>query len=85
MVWQDIVITSALILFSVSLLPQVYYGFKKKKGYITLKTSVPTFIGLVTIMVAYLSLDLLLSTVMTGAAALMWLVLVVQRLIYKKV
>ena len=83
--WQDMVITIALTIFSVSLIPQVYYGFKKRKGYITLKTSVPTFLGLCVIIVAYSSLGLVFSSIMTMAAAAMWLLLLIQRMMYEKV
>ena len=82
MVWQDLVITIALILFSGSLIPQVYDGFKKRKGYITLKTSVSTFIGLCAIIVVYLSLGLVFSSIMTMFAAVMWLLLLIQRVMY---
>ena len=46
MIWQDIVLTIVNLVFLVSLIPQVYYGFKKKKGLISLWTSIPTFIGI---------------------------------------
>ena len=85
MVWQDLVITAALVLFTVSLIPQVYYGFSRKKGYITLKTSIPTFFGLCAITVVYLSLDLLFSALTSLFVALMWLLLVLQRMKYEKV
>ena len=82
MVWQDVVISGAMILFAVSLVPQVYEGFKKKKGYITLKTSIPTVIGLVAILFAYLSLGLYFSTIICFLTMVMWLLLLVQRIIY---
>ncbi|MFH1276309.1 MAG: hypothetical protein ABIH82_04310 [Candidatus Woesearchaeota archaeon] len=85
MIWQDLVITCSIVLFAASLIPQVYLGFKKKKGYITLKTSIPTFVGLVTIMFAYLSLELYFSTIVGFITAFLWFLLLVQRLVYQKV
>ena len=85
MIWQDYVITGVVILFSISLLPQVIEGFKKKRGYITLKTSIPTFMGLVVISFAYGTLNLYFSAIMSGIVALMWLLLLIQRVTYEKV
>ncbi|MBI2112096.1 hypothetical protein HYT52_00995 [Candidatus Woesearchaeota archaeon] len=85
MIWQDLVITIALVVFAVSLVPQVYYGFKRKKGYITLKTSIPTVIGLIAILFAYISLGLYLSTIIGILTTIMWILLLVQRIIYEKV
>jgi len=82
MLWQDITITIVSVVFSIALLPQVYHGFKNKKGHITHATSVPTFVGLYVLCVVYLSLGLLLSTVVSFLTATMWLVLCVQRWLY---
>ena len=83
MIWQDIVITIANIIFSASLLPQIYYGFKKKEGTITLITSGPTFIALYAICFAFFTLSLYFSTIMSFITGSLWLVLFVQRLIYR--
>ena len=36
MIWQDVVIAIVNILFSYALIPQVYKGFKHKKGFVVL-------------------------------------------------
>jgi len=85
MVWQDIVVAIANILFGYSLAWQVYCGFKKKKALISLQTSFLTAIGLYALAVAYFSLNLILSTVIGVFNGTLWLILFIQGLIYKKV
>ncbi|MFA6427746.1 MAG: hypothetical protein WCW16_04900 [Candidatus Magasanikbacteria bacterium] len=83
MIWQDIVITIASIVFSLALFPQVYYGFKNKKGTITHSTSVPTFLGLYVIAITYFSLGLYFSAGMSVVTATLWLIFFIQRVKYK--
>jgi hypothetical protein len=84
MVWQDLVIAIANILFGYSLAYQVYVGFKEKRGYLTLQTSLLTFVSLYAIAVAYSTLDLFVSTIVCIFNGTMWVLLFVQRIIYKK-
>ncbi|MFC1691442.1 hypothetical protein ACFL0W_04650 [Nanoarchaeota archaeon] len=84
MIWQDIVIMIATIILSVSLVPQVYHCFKKKKGTITPYTSVPTLIGLYVIAFSFFTLKLYFSAVVTTITGTLWLVLFIQRIVYKK-
>ena len=83
MIWQDIVITLCLIAFSYALLPQVYQGFKQKRGFINLQTSGITFAGMYTIAIVYFTLGLTFSTVIALITGTIWLILFVQRIIYK--
>jgi hypothetical protein len=85
MVWQDIVIAIANVLFGYSLAYQVYYGFKKKRGFLTLQASAPTTIGLYALSFAFFTLNLYLSTVVSFFNGTMWFWLFIQRLVYKKV
>jgi len=82
MIWQDVVITISGIVFSLSLFPQVWHGYKHKVGPITYQTSVPTFIGLFVISFAYYTLGLFFSSVMCFITGLVWLTLFLQRLQY---
>lgn len=82
--WQDLLISVASIIFTISLVPQVYYGYKEKSGPIHHQTSVPTFLGLYAITIAYLSLNLYYSTFFAGTTATLWLILFIQRIKYKK-
>ncbi|MBU1623116.1 MAG: hypothetical protein KKH52_01670 [Nanoarchaeota archaeon] len=85
MLWQDLVITIATFVFSISLLPQVLLGFKKKKGLITLATSGPTFLALYVVAVVYFTLSLYLSFVVGLITATLWLILFLQKLRYRDV
>lgn len=84
MLWQDIVITAVNIIFSLALFPQVYYGFKEKKGSITYATSVPTFIGLYILCFVFFTLNLFLSTIICALTGTLWLILFIQKLKYGK-
>ncbi|HLC37250.1 MAG TPA: hypothetical protein VJJ53_00540 [Candidatus Nanoarchaeia archaeon] len=84
MLWQDIIISISNILFSYALIPQVYHGFKKKKGFITLQTSLLTFVGLYAIAIAFLTFKLYFSMTITAITGTFWVILFLQRLIYGK-
>ena len=85
MIWQDIIIAIANILFGYSLAYQIYVGFKEKKGFLSLQTSLLTAIGLYALAFAYLTLGLIISMIIAAFNATMWLLLLIQRLIYKKI
>lgn len=84
MIWQDIVLTIASIVFSVALIPQIYYGFKNKAGTIKFQTSIPTFVGLYAISFTYYTLLLYFATITSFVAGTLWFILFIQRLIYSK-
>ncbi|MBT3324441.1 hypothetical protein HN681_01980 [archaeon] len=84
MLWQDLVITIANLLFTYSLAHQVYYGFKKKKGLLTLIASGLTFIGLYAIAIAFFTLNLYFSSVVATINATLWLTLFIQRIKYSR-
>ena len=83
--WQDIVVSIANILFVVSLVNQVIYGFKTKKALISKGTSIPTFMGLYAIAISLFTISLFISAGMTFVSATLWLILFIQSLNYKKV
>jgi len=82
MIWQDIVITIANLLFSYALIPQVYHGFKTKKGVMVLQTAILTTIGLYVSCIAFFSLNLFFSGFICALNGTLWLVLLIQRIIY---
>lgn len=84
MVWQDWVISISSILFVYSLSNQVWYGFKKKKGFLTIQASVLTTIGLYAVAISFFFLNLYFSAVLTLVNATLWLTLFLQRLKYGK-
>lgn len=84
MLWQDAVVTVVGIIFSISLIPQVYSGFIKKIGPIKYETSVPTFLGCYVIAVVYLTLSLYFSAITSFITGTLWLILLVQRIVYRE-
>lgn len=84
MVWQDIVMGVANLLFTYSLANQAYVGFRKKKGFLTLTSSGLTSLGLYIISIAFFTLSLYLSAVASAVNASLWLTLFIQRVVYKK-
>jgi len=81
--WQDIIITIMMIAFSYALLPQVYYGFKQKKSTINIQTSLITFLGMYVLAFIYSTLNLTFSTIIALITGSLWMLLFIQRIIYK--
>jgi hypothetical protein len=77
------IIFIASFLFSYALIPQVYVGFKKKKGYINLQTSIINSIGMYAVAVCFFTLNLLFSAILAITTATLWGVLAFQKIIYK--
>ena len=84
MIWQDMVITLVYVVFTMALVPQVYEGFRLRKGVISNATSIPTFVGLFVITYAFYTLGLYFSTIMSIVTGVLWLILFIQRLMYGK-
>jgi len=83
-VWQDMVVAGANLLFAYSILTQVVHGFREKKGFILLRTSGPTTLGLYAMAVAFFTIPLFYSASVAAFNATLWLLLFIQRLIYEK-
>jgi len=83
MIWQDIVISIANILFGYSLVYQVYLGFKERKGFLAIQTSSLTTIGLYALAFSFYTLGLFISSVVSFFNGTMWFLLLLQRIIYK--
>jgi len=81
--WQDIVITVSVILFGYALIPQIIQGFRKKKQDINLQTSAITAGGMYAIMIAYLTLNLMFSTITVAITGTLWLIIALQKIVYK--
>ena len=84
MLWQDIVLTATNIVFGVSLIPQVYHGFKAKVGPIKLHTSIPTFVGLYVVTFTFVTLSLYFSAISAFFTGTLWLLLFLQRVWYHR-
>ncbi len=85
MIWQDIILTLVNFIFTYSLIPQVYHGFKVKKTSILFQTALLTFIGLYLSSIAMLTLRLYVSGAVMFVNATLWLLLFIQTVIYKKI
>jgi len=83
MIWQDMIIFITNLFFSYALVPQVYLGFKKKKGYIHLQTSLINSAGMYLVSFCFFTLRLYFSTVLGLATATLWAVLAIQKFVYK--
>jgi uncharacterized protein with PQ loop repeat len=79
---QDIVITIASIIISLSLIPQVILGFKTKTGPVSYWTSIPYALSLSAVGLSFASLELWLSTIVTAITVLLWAILAIQKYIY---
>ncbi|MBT4935696.1 hypothetical protein HOL21_02130 [Candidatus Woesearchaeota archaeon] len=84
MVWQDMVIAIANLLFTFSIFSQVHHGFKRKKGFVILQTSGLTSLGLYAIAIAFFTLSLYFSAIIASINATLWAILFVQRIVYTK-
>ena len=83
MVWQDFVISIVGVILTIALVPQAYNGFKLKKGFVTIATSLPTFISLYIMAIMYYTLQLYYSAFVTVISGILWTILFIQRMMYK--
>ncbi len=81
--WQDIVITISIIFFAYALIPQIIQGFKKRKQDILLQTSLITSIGMYAITIAYLTLNLIFSSITAAITGTLWAIIAIQKIFYK--
>ena len=80
--WQDIVISIASIIFVYATIPQIIYGFKIKKGLISVQFSLLNILAMTGLVVVYVSFGLVFSTVINILITLLWFILLIQRLKY---
>lgn len=83
MIWQDIVLGVCYILLAYALVPEVINNHKKKKPSVTYQTSIITFVCLYVVTAIFLSLKLYFSALIDFFIATLWLILFLQRLVYK--
>lgn len=77
--WQDIVIAIGSFIFAAALVPSV---LSKDKP--ALWTSVTTGVVLIAFVVTYFTLSLWYATFTTSLAALLWIILAVQKMMQSK-
>ena len=81
--WQDITIFIANLVFVYALVPQVWKGFKEKHPNIAFQTGLLTTLGLSAMVIAFFSLGLYFSVIITVFTTTLWLILFIQSIIYK--
>jgi hypothetical protein len=84
MLWQDLAIMMLNILFAYSIFHQVWHGFREKKGLLALPTSIISSAGLYMMALVFWSLGFFLSAIISVYNATMWIILLIQGIIYKK-
>ena len=84
MIWQDIVIALANTIFIFSLSEQAYEIIKKKSSSLSLINSMTLGLGLSAISFSMFTLDLYFSSIVTGLNALLWFVISILTLKYRK-
>jgi hypothetical protein len=84
MSWQDIVLSITIILAGYALIPQVIDGFRKKKGLINYQTSIIYSLAIYTAAIVFITLNLYFSAVLNFIIGTLWLILLVQKIIYSK-
>jgi len=85
MIWQDIVASLAAVLFVYSLMPQIIYGFKTRKGLIALQFSIINIIAMIGLVIVYYSFGLYFAFGLNILLIFLWLILVFQRLKYGEI
>ncbi len=82
MIWQDLVLAITNMVLGYAIIPQVYEGFKKKKGLVNLQTSFLTSLGLYIIGIVVLTLKLYFAAIIDFVIAILWTILFIQKIIY---
>ncbi len=82
MIWQDLIVSIASIIFVYAMLPQIIYGFKTKKGLTSIQFSLLNIIAMVGLVIVYASFNLIFSTVLNVILMFLWFILLIQRLKY---
>lgn len=85
MLWQDLAITITNTIFTIALIPQIFYGFKNKKGLVAYSASIPTFTCLFFLSFIYSTLELYFATFMSATTGVCWFILFFQRWRYGSV
>jgi len=83
MTWQDTTITVSIIFLSYALIPQIMKGFRDKKGYVEIQTSLITSLSLIVVAFAFFTLGLYFSAIMDVVIASLWGILFLQKLYYR--
>ncbi len=84
MVWQDIVLTIALIGLSYAVIPQIIKIHREKKSLISIQMSIITIICVMAITIVYINLGFIFSAIINIISIILWEIVLIQSIIYKK-
>ncbi len=82
--WQDFAIAIADVFLSYALLPQIIHNFKNKHSDVTFQTSIIGTVCLYFLVYVVYTLGLIFASIITGIAATLWLIILIQTFIYGK-
>lgn len=82
--WQDYVISLAIILANYALIPQVIHGFKTKKKTITFQTGLIMSLAVYLVSTMFFTLGLFFSAIMNFIGGVLWTTLLIQSIVYRK-
>jgi len=82
--WQDYIISLAIILANYALVPQVIHGFKIKKKTITFQTGLIMSFAVYLVSIMFFTLELYFSAIMNFIGGILWTILFIQSIIYRK-
>lgn len=82
--WQDTAVFIGTLSLSYGLAFQVYRNFKMKKCEVEPRTSLISAVGVVLICISLATLHLPYSAIINGIIAGLWVILFIQRFVYKK-
>ncbi|MFH1325649.1 MAG: hypothetical protein ABIH49_02685 [archaeon] len=85
MIWQDVIVSLASVIFVYSMFPQIVYGFKTKKGLISIQFSLLNIIAMIGLIIVYVSFELFLSAAINMLITSLWGVLLIQRIKYGRI
>jgi hypothetical protein len=83
MVWQDIAITLVSVVFAYAIIPQIIYGFRKRRGVITYQFSILNILAMIVLTIVYFGLNLIFSTIISTIITIFWIILLIQKIKYK--
>ena len=83
MLWQDILLTFASILFTYSVIPQVCYNYKNKICKIENKFLIITILAELLVCVCFMSMGLYMSGTFCALQMVLWGVIIYQKYLYE--
>jgi len=84
MIWQDVVLLIVSLGFAYALIPQIIMNYKMKIINIYWTLVLISTLGLFTMGVVLLTLNLILTPIINVISSLLWAIILIQKIVYKK-